>query len=167
MIYYVSGGERSGKSSFAQRLAESLSEAPIYIATARIWDENFQKRIDRHISDRGNQWTTIEEEKWISSVISEKQTVVIDCITLWITNFFIDSKYDVEESLQLIKKEIRKVLKINANVIIISNEIGMGLHPTTESGRKFTELQGWTNQFIAEHAHKAYFMVSGLPLTLK
>ena len=167
MIYYVSGGERSGKSSYAQNLAESLSESPIYLATSRIWDEDFQKRVDRHISDRDDRWTTVEEEKWISTVISDNQTVVIDCVTLWLTNFFMDTEYDVKKSLELAKSEFKKLLTINANIIIISNEIGMGLHATTESGRKFTELQGWTNQFIARHANKAYFMVSGLPLTLK
>jgi len=63
MIYYISGGERSGKSSYAQKLAESLSETPIYLATSRIWDEDFKQRVDRHISDRDERWTTVEEEK--------------------------------------------------------------------------------------------------------
>ncbi|WP_440066840.1 bifunctional adenosylcobinamide kinase/adenosylcobinamide-phosphate guanylyltransferase [Tenacibaculum discolor] len=167
MIYYISGGERSGKSSYAQKLAESLSETPIYLATSRIWDEDFKQRVDRHISDRDERWTTIEEEKWLSKVISEKQTVVIDCVTLWLTNFFIDTKYDIEKALEIAKEEINKLVEIDANIIIISNEIGMGLHANSESGRKFTQLQGWTNQHIAKLADKATFMVSGLPLTLK
>ncbi|TXD52488.1 MULTISPECIES: bifunctional adenosylcobinamide kinase/adenosylcobinamide-phosphate guanylyltransferase [unclassified Polaribacter] len=167
MIHYISGGERSGKSSYAQKIAEAISENPIYLATSRIWDADFQKRVDRHISDRDERWTTIEEEKNISGVISDKSTVVIDCVTLWITNFFVDTKYDTKIALELAKKEIEKLIKIDANIIIISNEIGMGLHATTESGRKFTELQGWINQFIAKKADKATFMVSGLPLKLK
>ncbi|WP_028891876.1 bifunctional adenosylcobinamide kinase/adenosylcobinamide-phosphate guanylyltransferase [Tenacibaculum sp. 47A_GOM-205m] len=167
MIYYISGGERSGKSSYAQKLAESLSETPIYLATSRIWDEDFQQRVDRHISDRDERWTTVEEEKWLSKVISEKQTVVIDCVTLWLTNFFVDTKYDIEKALEIAKEEINKLVEIDANIIIISNEIGMGLHANSESGRKFTQLQGWTNQHIAKLADKATFMVSGLPLTLK
>jgi len=167
MIYYISGGERSGKSSYAQKLAESLSNTPIYLATSRIWDEDFKKRVDRHVSDRDERWTTIEEEKNISSVIKENTTVVIDCVTLWLTNFYVDTKYDIKESLRLAKEEIKKLTKINATIIIISNEIGMGLHADTESGRKFTELQGWTNQYIAKHADNATFMVSGLPLQLK
>ncbi|WP_425658743.1 bifunctional adenosylcobinamide kinase/adenosylcobinamide-phosphate guanylyltransferase [Tenacibaculum ascidiaceicola] len=167
MIYYISGGERSGKSSYAQKLAESLSETPIYLATSRIWDEDFKQRVDRHISDRDERWTTVEEEKWLSKVISEKQTVVIDCVTLWLTNFFIDTKYDIEKALEIAKEEINKLVEIDANIIIISNEIGMGLHANSESGRKFTQLQGWTNQHIAKLADKATFMVSGLPLTLK
>ncbi|NVK09769.1 MAG: bifunctional adenosylcobinamide kinase/adenosylcobinamide-phosphate guanylyltransferase [Tenacibaculum sp.] len=167
MIYYISGGERSGKSSYAQKLAESLSETPIYLATSRIWDEDFKQRVDRHISDRDERWTTVEEEKWLSKVISEKQTVVIDCVTLWLTNFFVDTKYDIEKALEIAQEEINKLVEIDANIIIISNEIGMGLHANSESGRKFTQLQGWTNQHIAKLADKATFMVSGLPLTLK
>ncbi|CAM1340800.1 Adenosylcobinamide kinase /adenosylcobinamide-phosphate guanylyltransferase [Tenacibaculum litoreum] len=167
MIYYISGGERSGKSSYAQKLAESLSDTPIYLATSRIWDEDFKQRVDRHISDRDERWTTVEEEKWLSKVISEKQTVVVDCVTLWLTNFFVDTKYDIEKALEIAKEEINKLVEIDANIIIISNEIGMGLHANSESGRKFTQLQGWTNQHIAKLADKAIFMVSGLPLTLK
>ncbi|WP_299002375.1 bifunctional adenosylcobinamide kinase/adenosylcobinamide-phosphate guanylyltransferase [uncultured Tenacibaculum sp.] len=167
MIYYISGGERSGKSSYSQKLAESLSDTPIYLATSRIWDEDFKQRVDRHISDRDERWTTVEEEKWLSNVISEKQTVVVDCVTLWLTNFFVDTKYDIEKALEIAKEEINKLVGIDANIIIISNEIGMGLHANSESGRKFTQLQGWTNQHIAKLADKAIFMVSGLPLTLK
>ena len=167
MIHYITGGERSGKSSYAQKLAESLTSNPIYLATSRIWDDDFKKRVDRHISDRDNRWTTVEEEKWLSNVITEKQTVVIDCVTLWLTNFFVDTKYDIEEALDFAKSEIDKLKRIDAHIIIISNEIGMGLHANSESGRKFTQLQGWTNQYIAQHADKAIFMVSGLPLTLK
>lgn len=167
MIYYISGGERSGKSSYAQKLAESLSDTPIYLATSRIWDEDFKQRVDRHVSDRDERWTTVEEEKWLSKVIAEKQTVVVDCVTLWLTNFFVDTKYDIEKALEIAKEEINKLVEIDANIIIISNEIGMGLHANSESGRKFTQLQGWTNQHIAKLADKAIFMVSGLPLTLK
>jgi adenosylcobinamide kinase/adenosylcobinamide-phosphate guanylyltransferase len=167
MIYYISGGERSGKSSYAQKIAEDISKEPIYIATSRIWDQDFKTRVDRHVSNRDDRWSTIEEEKNISEVILEKSTVVIDCITLWLTNFYVDTAYNVEESLRLAKHQIEKISTIDANIIIISNEIGMGLHATTESGRKFTELQGWINQFIAKKADKATFMVSGLPLKLK
>ncbi|SDS00946.1 adenosylcobinamide kinase /adenosylcobinamide-phosphate guanylyltransferase [Polaribacter sp. KT25b] len=167
MIHYISGGERSGKSSYAQKMAENISKTPIYLATSRIWDEDFRARVDKHISDRDDCWTTLEEEKNISAVIADKSTVVVDCVTLWLTNFYVDTKYDIQESLKLAKQEIEKLVEIDANIIIISNEIGMGLHATTESGRKFTELQGWVNQFIAKKANKATFMVSGLPLKLK
>lgn len=167
MIYYISGGERSGKSAYAQKLAESLSNTPYYLATSRIWDDNFKKRVQRHINERDERWTTLEEEKNISSIIPAKATVVIDCVTLWLTNYYTDTKYNVEKSLQLAKDEFNKLEKLNATIIIISNEIGMGLHAQTKSGRQFTELQGWMNQYIAKRADKATFIVSGLPLTLK
>ncbi len=167
MIYYITGGERSGKSSYAQDLALSLSNTPKYIATSRVWDADHRKRIDRHIADRDDRWTSVEEEKVLASVVNHNDVVVVDCVTLWLTNFFVDTKNDVEQSLELAKIEFNKLLGIEANIIIISNEIGMGVHAQTEIGRKFTELQGWMNQHIAKYADKATMMVSGIPLTLK
>ena len=167
MIYYITGGERSGKSNHAQNLATSLSKTPKYIATSRVWDEDHQKRIDRHIQDRDDSWVSIEEEKEISIHINPNDTVVIDCVTLWLTNFFVDTKNDIHKALDLAKIEFDKLLDIPANIIIISNEIGMGVHAQTEIGRKFTELQGWMNQYIAKHSDKAVCMISGIPLQLK
>lgn len=167
MIFYITGGERSGKSSYAQNLALSLSNTPKYIATSRIWGDDHRKRIDRHIADRDERWTSIEEEKIVSKVIKPKDVVVIDCVTLWLTNFYVDTKNDIEKSLELAKIEFDKLLGIDATIIIISNEIGMGVHAQTEIGRKFTELQGWMNQHIAKHADKATLMVSGIPVKLK
>ncbi|WP_303315982.1 bifunctional adenosylcobinamide kinase/adenosylcobinamide-phosphate guanylyltransferase [Flavivirga abyssicola] len=167
MIFYITGGERSGKSSYAQNLALSLSNTPKYIATSRIWDDDHRKRVDRHIADRDERWTSVEEEKILSKMITPKDVVVIDCVTLWLTNFFVDTKNDIEKSLELAKTEFNKLLPLDATIIIISNEIGMGVHAQTEIGRKFTELQGWMNQHIAKHADKATMMVSGIPLTLK
>ncbi|WNH13175.1 bifunctional adenosylcobinamide kinase/adenosylcobinamide-phosphate guanylyltransferase [Thalassobellus suaedae] len=167
MIYYITGGERSGKSSYAQNLALSISSTPKYVATSRIWGDDHRKRIDRHIADRDERWTSIEEEKVLASVIEPKDIVVIDCVTLWLTNFYVDTKNDIEKCLELAKIEFNKLLDIDATIIIISNEIGMGVHAQTEVGRKFTELQGWVNQHIAKHADKATLMVSGIPLTLK
>ncbi len=167
MIHYITGGERSGKSSFAQDLALSFSPTPKYIATSRIWDDDHRKRIDRHIADRDARWTSIEEEKNIAAVIAPHDVVVIDCVTLWLTNFYMDTQNNVAESLELAKIEFDKLRDLEAHIIIISNEIGMGVHAQTEIGRKFTELQGWMNQHIAKHANKATVMISGIPLTLK
>ncbi|MEW7290726.1 bifunctional adenosylcobinamide kinase/adenosylcobinamide-phosphate guanylyltransferase [Aquimarina sp. 2304DJ70-9] len=167
MLYYITGGERSGKSSYAQNLALQLSNNPFYLATSRIWDDNHRKRIDRHIADRDQRWTSIEEEKELSKVIQNQSVVVIDCVTLWLTNFFVDTKNDIELSLSQAKEEFDKLLTIDATLIIISNEIGMGVHAATEVGRKFTELQGWMNQHIAKHADKAILMVSGIPVEIK
>lgn len=168
MIYLVTGGERSGKSSYAQNLALELSEKPMYVATARKWDGDFQKRIDRHQSERDENWINVEEEKNLSNIDFKGKVAVVDCVTLWLTNFFVDTKNDVELSLELAKAEIEKLaLMDDTTIIIITNEIGMGVHAETHIGRKFVELQGWVNQFIAKKADKVTFMVSGLPMQVK
>ena len=167
MIYYITGGARSGKSAYAQELALSLSENPIYLATARNSDADFDQRIKRHQSDRDERWENIEVEKYLAALNLKNRVVVLDCVTLWLTNFYVDTKYDIEKSLKQIKQAFDEMIKSDTTFIIISNELGMGLHADTESGRKFTDLQGWTNQYIAKKADKAIFMVSGLPLILK
>ncbi len=168
MIHYITGGERSGKSSYAQKLALEISKSPYYLATSRNWGGDFSDRVKRHISERDERWTTMEEEKYIGSVDVSNKVVVVDCITLWLTNWYVDSKNDVKECLRAGEKELGMLFKQeNITIIIISNEIGMGVHAQTEVGRKFTELQGWINQFIAKKADTATFMVSGLPLKLK
>lgn len=167
MIYYVTGGTRSGKSSYAQQLALSLSDNPVYLATARKWDAEFEQRIKRHQQDRDERWQNMEEEKYPSNLELQGRVIVLDCVTLWLTNFFTDTKYNVDETLELIKTAFDKLTEVEATWIIISNEIGMGMHADTEIGRKFTDLQGWINQHIAQRANKVIFMVSGLPLNLK
>ncbi len=167
MIIFITGGERSGKSSFAQKLALEKSNSPLYIATSRIWDDDFNKRVERHKSDRDKRWTTIEEEKNIGELEIDRKVAVIDCVTLWLTNYYIDTKQNVDESLKLVKEQIDKLDKKEGTFVIISNELGMGVHASTHSARKFTELQGWVNQYIAAKAEKAYLMVSGIPVKLK
>jgi len=87
-VTFITDGARSGKSSFAMQLAEQKSHNPVYLATARIWDDDFLKRVERHKKDRGKSWQTIEEEKDLSNNDFTGRTVVVDCITLWLTNFF-------------------------------------------------------------------------------
>jgi adenosylcobinamide kinase/adenosylcobinamide-phosphate guanylyltransferase len=166
-IIFITGGARSGKSRYAQELALQLSANPVYVATARRWDGDFQERILRHQQDRDGRWSSIEEEKHISRLELQGRVAVIDCVTLWITNFFIDTGNDIEASLDACKKEIDELCRQDAVLIIISNEIGMGVHAETEIGRKFTDLQGWMNQYIAAKAGKVLLMVSGIPLTIK
>jgi adenosylcobinamide kinase/adenosylcobinamide-phosphate guanylyltransferase len=166
-ITFITGGARSGKSRYAQELALRLASNPVYVATARKWDGDFGERIRRHQDERDQRWRSIEEEKHISRLPLEGRVVVIDCVTLWLTNFFIDSGNDIEACLEECKKEIDELIKLKAVLIIISNEIGMGVHAGTEAGRKFTDLQGWMNQYIAEKARKVILMVSGIPMTIK
>jgi len=168
MIYLITGGERSGKSSYAQNLALQLSVSPIYVATARKWDSDFQNRIDRHQQERDEHWTNIEEEKYLSQINFSGKVALIDCVTLWLTNFFVDHKNDVSLSLEEAKKEFLSLAnQENATLIIVTNEIGMGVHAATEIGRKFTELQGWMNQFLASNADEVVLMVSGIPVKIK
>jgi adenosylcobinamide kinase / adenosylcobinamide-phosphate guanylyltransferase len=167
MIYFISGGERSGKSRYAQRLALNLTDQPIYVATSRVWDKDFEKRVRRHKDERDERWISLEEEKHISQLDITGKVAVVDCITLWLTNFYVDTKYNAEESLKQAKDEFEKLRRIDCTLIIISNEIGMGVHAETETGRKFVELQGWMNQYIAEKADQAILMVSGIPVVIK
>lgn len=166
-MIFITGGARSGKSRYAQQMALELSQSPVYLATARHWDDDFEKRIQRHRSERDERWTSIEEEKYISKLPLDGKVVVMDCVTLWLTNFFTDTKYDIENSLQQCKDEINGLDTVNNTFIIISNELGMGMHADTEIGRKFTDLQGWLNQYIAQKADKVVFMVSGIPVVIK
>jgi len=166
-VTFITGGARSGKSSFAMQLAEQKSRNPVYLATARIWDDDFLKRVERHKKDRGKSWQTIEEEKNLSNHDFTGRTVVVDCITLWLTNFFYDNKYKVSLSLKEAMEEWTKLMTQDADFIVVSNELGMGIHPNEESGRKFCDLQGWMNQFIAGKADIVYLMVSGIPVKIK
>ena len=167
MIWFITGGARSGKSRYAQELALKKTQKPVYIATARHWDDDFEDRIERHKRDRDQRWVTIEEEKYLSRLDLNGKVAVIDCVTLWLTNLFLDLNNDVTLSLQAFKKEIDALAGKDATLIIVSNELGMGLHADSEIGRKFTDLQGWANQYVAEKAAKAIFMVSGIPMELK
>lgn len=167
MIIYITGGARSGKSRFAQEKALQLTNAPVYVATAHIWDDNFAERVQLHKSERGPEWTTYESETNIHKLPIENKVVVIDCVTLWLTNLFVAFENNIDDSLTTFKEEIDAITKLSGTFIIISNEIGMGVHADTEIGRKFTDLQGWANQYVASKAEEAIFMVSGLPLHLK
>lgn len=167
MITYISGGERSGKSGYAQRMALDLSDHPIYLATAKIHDGNFEERVKRHQAERDERWTNIEERFDLASVLPPNRVVVIDCVTLWLSNFFSKTKSNRDEALALAKAEFDKLTSYDGHLIFISNEIGMGLHGDTQIGRDFVEVQGWINQHIAKAADEAFFMVSGIPLKLK
>lgn len=166
-ITFITGGARSGKSSFAQQIAEAASPNPVYLATARVWDEDFRLRIERHQRDRGLHWINIEEEKQLSACQVEGQTVLLDCITLWLTNIFFDNQFDIDRSLEEAKAEWDRFVRKDMNLIVVSNELGMGVHPVEESARKFTDLQGWMNQHIARQANEVFLMISGIPVKIK
>ncbi|MCU4166524.1 bifunctional adenosylcobinamide kinase/adenosylcobinamide-phosphate guanylyltransferase [Carboxylicivirga caseinilyticus] len=166
-IILITGGQRSGKSRFAQELALKLSANPVYLATSRIWDDEHRQRIVRHQNDRGPEWTNIEEEKHLSKHSLEDKIVLIDCVTLWLTNFFFDNKSDIDQSLLEAKEEFNNLIQQDTTFIFVTNEIGLGGMPENDLQRKFTDLQGWMNQYIAQKADEVFLMVSGIQLKIK
>lgn len=166
-IILITGGARSGKSSTAEKMALNLSPNPIYMATARIWDEEFHQRVIRHQQQRGPQWCNIEEEKQLSLHDCSGRVVLVDCVTLWCTNFFFDLGADIEKALAAVQEEFDRFTKQEATFLFVTNEIGSGGVSTDEVQRKFTDLQGWMNQYIAQRADEVYLMISGIPLRIK
>lgn len=166
-IVLVTGGQRSGKSGYAQKLALSLTLNPVYLATSRVWDEEFRQRVLRHQADRGPEWTNIEEEKYLSHHNLNGRVVVIDCVTLWGTNFFFDNDSNVELSLTELKEEFNRLAEQDAYLIFVTNEIGLGGVSPDPVQRKFTDLQGWLNQYIASRANEVVLMISGIPMKIK
>lgn len=166
-ITLITGGQRSGKSRYAQQLAETFSDKPVYLATARVWDEEFKLRIARHQNDRGEHWQNIEEEKILSAHVLTHKTVLLDCITLWLTNYFFDNHFNVDLALLQAKAEWERFVQQDFTLIVVTNEIGMGVIPDNEASRKFADLQGWMNQFIATRADQVILMVSGIPVKIK
>lgn len=166
-IILITGGARSGKSKYAERLALTLSTTPVYLATSRIWDEEFRQRVVRHQADRGPEWTNIEENKELSRHLLEGRVILIDCVTLWCTNFFFDLEADTDKALEAVKQEFDRFVAQEAIFIFVTNEIGMGATSENLIQRKFTDLQGWINQYIAAKADKVVLMTSGIPLTIK
>ena len=165
-VILVTGGARSGKSQYAERLARSLSEHPVYMATAHIWDDEFRERVIRHQQRRGPEWTNIEEEKQLSRHDLTGRVVVVDCITLWCTNFFFEMQ-ETAPALKALKAEFDRLTAQDATFIFVTNEIGMGGVSENAVQRKFTDLQGWMNQYVATRADEVVLMVSGIPLKVK
>ena len=166
-IILITGGSRSGKSSYAEQMALALSPEPVYVATARIWDEEFRERVRRHQARRGPQWTNIEEEKQLSRHDLTGRVVLVDCLTLWATNFFFDLGSDVDRALEAVKAEFDRFTAQDATFLFVTNEIGMGGTSDNEIQRKFTDLQGWMNQYVAAKADEVILMVSGIPVKVK
>ena len=165
-IILITGGTRSGKSRYAEQLALSLSPNPVYVATAHVWDEEFRERVRRHQQRRGPEWTTFEEERYLSRLDLTGRVAVIDCITLWCTNFYFEMQ-DVDRALQALQHEFDLVSSIDATLIFVTNEIGMGGVSDNEVQRRFTDLQGWMNQYVAARADEVMLMVSGIGVKIK
>ena len=166
-IILITGGQRSGKSTKAEALALELSDNPVYLATAHIWDEEFRERVRKHQERRGPEWTNIEEELYLSKHDLTGRVVVIDCVTLWLTNWISTETTDIDTILTAAKQEFDRFTAPDAIYIFVTNEIGLGGVSTNQLQRRFTDLQGWMNQYIAQKADEVILMVSGIPVKIK
>jgi adenosylcobinamide kinase / adenosylcobinamide-phosphate guanylyltransferase len=164
----VLGGARSGKS----RHAESLSTAKAYaarhyIATAQAFDAEMTARIAQHKVQRGNGWITHEEPLQLADALSAadgpNHFILVDCLTLWLSNLML-AEQDWQKPLDNL---LAACVTLQADVVCVSNEVGLGLVPDTPLGRRFRDAQGIANQSLARHANHVVFIAAGLPLTLK
>jgi adenosylcobinamide kinase/adenosylcobinamide-phosphate guanylyltransferase len=173
----ILGGARSGKSSYAQSLAEETGRSVTFLATAQALDEEMSARIRKHRAERPPDWETLEIPLGISSHLGQLKTevVILDCITLLVTNvlmqFVKDDLVDEAPFTQALQKEVDELIASirggNQNWIIISNELGLGLVPPYQMGRVYRDLLGWANQRLARAADKVIFMVAGIPTVIK
>ena len=173
MLTLVLGCARSGKSRFAQSLCAD-SQKVTYLATARADDEEMRRRIVRHQESRPSHWCTIEEPLSIADAIESRARdcdfILLDCLTLWLSNVCWEHRESPEEVLEAaVSKEAARLVRAApaSHLVIVSNEVGGGLVPESAVGRLFRDLQGWLNQDVARAADSVYQMVAGIPLQIK
>jgi adenosylcobinamide kinase / adenosylcobinamide-phosphate guanylyltransferase len=168
-IVLVGGGVRSGKSAFAVELAHRLGKSRAFIATATAIDEEMKSRIERHRLERRDEFTTVEEPLDLSGALdalSGQDVVVIDCLTLWLSNLLLHQE-SVEAILGRADDLVRVLQKRRFHVVLVTNEVGMSIHPPTPIGRTFVEIAGWTHQRVARVADEIYLAVLGTTLKIK
>lgn len=176
-ITLILGGARSGKSSYALRLAEESRKPVTFIATAQAYDDEMSSRIQKHQSERPANWQTLELPLNITSKVSQIKSdlVIFDCVTLWVTNlmmqFVKDDLVDETPFFQAVQDETGLLLKAIRDTgrewLVVSNEIGLGLVPPYQMGRVYRDALGWVNQRIAKEADAVILMVAGLPMMVK
>lgn len=180
-IILVTGGSRSGKSTFAEDILKEKDDV-LYIATAIVTDDEMKERIERHKESRNHKWTTYEGFKNLHIAVKEnkKHYILLDCVTVMMTNLLFDREENLEENisretLDLIYRDIEnefsilldEVRKGNSNLIMVTNEVGMGLVPEYKLGRIFRDFAGWINQFLAKNSEEVYLVTCGIPLKIK
>jgi adenosylcobinamide kinase/adenosylcobinamide-phosphate guanylyltransferase len=163
----VLGGARSGKSRYAQALAESASPRRLFIATAQAGDAEMAARIVRHQADRGAGWETREEPLELVAALQAEarrdRAVLVDCVTLWLSNLMFAGR-DLSNEISVLAKEIGA---FNSPVILVSNEVGLGIVPESRLGREFRDWQGRANKELAKACDAVAFLAAGLPILLK
>ena len=166
-VVLVLGGARSGKSAYAERRALSCSDAPYYVATGRIWDDEMSDRVAKHRLRRGEEWTTIEEPHdlvgALGRVDDEGAVALVDCLTLWITNLMMEA----EDPAPRIGALLDALAAARGTVLLVSNEVGMGIVPENAMARRFRDLAGTLHQSIAAIADEVVLVVAGIPMTIK
>jgi adenosylcobinamide kinase / adenosylcobinamide-phosphate guanylyltransferase len=163
----ILGGARSGKSAYAQTLAETHSSERIYLATGMPGDEEMAARIARHRADRGSGWTTLEEPLEIASTLAGQarpgRVMLVDCLTLWLSNLMLAGRSPGAEIVALGEA----IHSLAGPAIVVSNEVGMGIVPDNRLGREFRDWQGRANREIAGACDAVIFVAAGLPVQLK
>ncbi len=164
---FILGGARSGKSRFAENLIATSGLERHYIATGRAWDDEMQARIDQHRADRGPFWTTHEEPldltERLTAIDAEGRAILVDCLTLWLTNLMMEGRDIAAQSAAL----AGFLPHAKARLVIVSNEVGLGIVPENRMAREFRDHAGRLHQMIAASAEDVYFIAAGLPLKMK
>lgn len=166
----ITGGCRSGKSRFALDFANQHFSKKLYLATCEALDEEMAQRIEHHKKMRGPEWQTLEEPIKIVGGIRQYEdgveVILLDCITLWLSNLLTKGNTDLK-IMDEINRFVEMIKQTPASLVIVSNEVGMGIVPVDPLGRRFRDLSGMANQRIAQVAETVIFMVSGIPIFLK
>jgi adenosylcobinamide kinase/adenosylcobinamide-phosphate guanylyltransferase len=172
-ITLILGGARSGKSVYAEKLAAESKLLVTYIATAQAYDDEFKKRVQHHKDRRPADWTLVEEPHHLTQALTKfattNQCIIVDCLTLWLAQWICpDCKPPKDSSWQSEREDFLKTLaKLGGKIILVSNEVGMGIVPMGEINRHFQDEQGRLNQAVASVANQVVFIAAGLPLKLK
>jgi adenosyl cobinamide kinase/adenosyl cobinamide phosphate guanylyltransferase len=170
-VILILGGARSGKSGYAQKMAETFEGKRLFVATAQALDDEMAKRIENHKKRRGDTWETREEPVKIPDLISDSQdgyaVILVDCLTLWVSNLLMASGDDVERVEDGVERLVDCLGTIRTTVVLVSNEVGSGVVPESRLARSFRDLAGVLNQRVAGIADRVIFMVAGIPWVLK
>jgi len=163
-LSFVTGGARSGKSGFAERLVRLAGGTPTYIATAQAFDDEMRDRIARHRADRGDGWLTVEVPLDLAGAVQATSgPVLIDCATLWLSNLMLAGQDPAPETATL----LTALSATPGPVVVVSNEVGWGIVPENAMARAFRDAQGRLNQALAAQAGLAVAVIAGLPVVLK
>lgn len=166
-LLFVLGGARSGKSRYALNRAEALPGALLFVATAQALDKEMDSRIARHREERGPRWRTIEEPLDLAAVVKAEakadRVLLIDCLTLWASNLLLADR-DIDAATVAL---VGALDEAQGPVILVANEVGLGIVPDNALARRFRDVAGIINQAVAACANEAVFMAAGLPMRLK